>query len=53
MYKVTVPTVINNGHFNKVKTLDEFKRSGAHRIALAIRREDDYAFSSPNSLKLL
>ena len=53
MYKITVPTVITNGHFDKEKTLSEIKRSGAQRIALAIERELDYAFSSPGNLKLL
>jgi len=53
MYKITVPTIITNGHFNKEKTLSELKRCGAHRIALALDREIDYAFSSPENLKLL
>lgn len=39
MYKVTVPTVITNGHFNREKTLAEIKRCGAERIALAVDRE--------------
>ena len=53
MYKITVPTIITNGHFNKEKTLFELKRCGADRIALAIDRELDYTFSSSNNLKLL
>lgn len=53
MYKVTVPTIITNGHFNKEKTLSELKRCGADRIALAIDRELKYTFSSPENLKLL
>lgn len=53
MYKITVPTVITNGHFNREKTLAELKRCGADRVALAIDRELDYAFSSPENLRLL
>lgn len=53
MYKVTVPTIITNGHFNKEKTLSELKRCGADRVALAIDRELKYTFSSPENLKLL
>ncbi len=53
MYKITVPTIVTNGHFNKEKTLAEMKRCGAERIALALDREIDYAFSSPENLKLL
>lgn len=53
MYKTTVPTIITNGHFNKEKTLAELKRCGAERIALALDRETDYAFSSPENLELL
>lgn len=53
MYKITVPTIITNGHFNKEKTLKELKRCGADRVALAIDREIDYKFSSPENLKLL
>ena len=53
MYKVTVPTVITNGHFNREKTLAEIKRCGAERIALAVDRELGYAFTSPENLKLL
>lgn len=53
MYKTTVPTIITNGHFNKEKTLAELKRCGAERIALAIDRELDYSFSSPENLKLI
>ena len=47
MYKITVPTIVTNGHFNKEKTLSELKRAGAHRIALAIDREIEHKFSSP------
>ena len=53
MYKITVPTVISNGHFNREKTLGEIKRCKAERIALAIDRELDYAFSSEENLALL
>lgn len=53
MYKITVPTIVTNGHFNKEKTLAELKRCGADRVALAIDRELDYTFSSPQNLKLL
>lgn len=41
MYKITVPTIITNGHFNKEKTLSELKRCNADRIAIAIDRELD------------
>lgn len=53
MYRITVPAVITNGHFNKEKTLAELKRSHADRIALALDRELDHAFSSEENLKLL
>ena len=53
MYKVTVPTIITNGHFNKEKTLTELKRCNADRIALAVNREVEEAFSSQESLMLL
>lgn len=53
MYKITVPTVITNGHFNKEKTLSELKRCGAERVALAIERELDYCFSSDENLAIL
>lgn len=53
MYKITVPTIITNGHFNKEKTLSELKRAGAHRIALAVDRELPHKFSSPENLELL
>jgi len=53
MYKITVPTIISNGHFNKEKTLQELKRCRADRVALALDREMDYAFSSPENLELL
>lgn len=53
MRKVTVPTVITNGHFDREKTLAEVKRCGADRIAIAIDRELDYTFSSPENLRLI
>lgn len=53
MYKVTVPTIVTNGHFNKEKTLAELKRCKADRVALAIDREIEYAFSSEEHLSLL
>lgn len=53
MYKTTIPTVVTNGHFNREKTLTEIKRGGAQRIAIAIDREVDYTFSSPENLKLI
>ena len=39
MYKITVPSVITNGHFHKQKTLAEMKRCGAERIGLVVDRE--------------
>lgn len=53
MRKITVPTIVTNGHFNKEKTLFELKRCGADRIALAIDRELKYEFSSEENLELL
>lgn len=53
MYKITIPTVVTNGHFNREKTLNEIKRCGAERIAIAIDREMDFTFSSPKNLKLI
>lgn len=53
MYKITIPTVVTNGHFNREKTLAEIKRCGAERIAIAIDREIGFAFSSPENLKLI
>lgn len=53
MYKVTVPIVITNGHFNKEKTLAAIKGAGIQRIALALEREIGYAFSSEENLQLL
>ena len=53
MYKITVPTVVTNGHFNKEKTLAEMKRCGAERIGLVVDRELEYAFTSPENLKLI
>ncbi len=53
MYKITVPTSVTNGHFNKEKTLRALKKVGAHRIALAVSRELEHKFSSPQNLKLL
>lgn len=53
MYKISVPTVITNGHFQKEKTLSEIRRAGAERIVLALDRELPYAFSSDENLALL
>jgi len=53
MYRISVPTIVDNGHFNKEKTLSELKRAGAHRIALALNRDVDAAFSTPENLALL
>ena len=53
MYKISVPTIVTNGHFNKEKTLDELKRCNADRVVLAMDREMDHSFSSPANLKLL
>jgi len=53
MYCVSVPTVVDNGHFNREKTLAELKRAGAHRVALALTRDVDAAFSTPENLALL
>ncbi len=53
MRKVTIPTVVTNGHFDREKTLAEIKRCGAERVGIAIDRELKYEFSSPESLKLI
>ena len=53
MYKITVPTIISHPHFDKEGTLHELRRSGAHRIALALDREMGHAFSSPKTLAKL
>ncbi len=53
MYKISVPTIITNGHFNKEKTLEALKICGADRVALALDRELEYSFSSPENLALL
>lgn len=53
MRKVTIPTIVTNGHFNKEKTLAELKRSGAERIGIAIDREIEYEFSSHESIALV
>ena len=53
MYKVTVPIIIDSKGFNKEKVLSELKRSGAHRIALALEREVGSAFSSERVLNHL
>lgn len=53
MYKVTVPVVANNGHFNKEKTLDAIKKVGAERIAIAVSRELRHSFSSDETLAIV
>ncbi len=53
MYKISVPTIITNGHFNREKTLSELKRCNADRVALTIDRQPQYGFSSPENLALL
>lgn len=53
MYKTIVPTLITNGHFNREITLKELKRIGADSVALAVERELQYRFSSPENLQLL
>ena len=52
-YKTIIPFVINNGHFNKEKTLREVKRANADMLLLAINPDEGYYFSSPNSLLLI
>ena len=53
MRKITIPTIVTNGHFNKEATLKELKRCNADRIAIAIDREIEYKFSSPENLNLI
>lgn len=53
MYKISVPTIVTNGHFNKEKTLAQLKRCGAHRVVLALDRELDYVFSSEQNLAII
>ena len=38
MYKVTIPFIVDNGHFNKEKALAELKRAKADRVGIAISR---------------
>ena len=38
MYQVTVPFIVDNGHFNKEKALAELKRAKADRVGIAISR---------------
>lgn len=53
MYKIYVPTIITNGHFNKEKTLAQLKRAGADKVMLALERRIGYSFSKPEELELL
>jgi len=53
MYKISVPVAATDPHFKKEETLNELKRCGAARVALAIARELDYSFTSPENLKIL
>ncbi|MBR4888578.1 MAG: hypothetical protein IKU17_05490 [Clostridia bacterium] len=53
MYKISVPTIVTNGHFNKEKTLEEMKRCKAERIVLVVDREMGHSFTSPENLELL
>lgn len=53
MYKISVPVIIDNPYFNKEQVLSELKRMNAHRIALAVERNVDYAFSSPEVIEKL
>lgn len=49
MYKIIVPTVIDNGHFDKEKTAQELMRCGVRDIALAVEQD----FSSNKNWGLL
>jgi hypothetical protein len=51
--KVTVPVVITSGHFRRDAALSELRRAGADRVALALDREMDFAFSSEENLAFL
>ena len=53
MYKISVPVVINNPDFCKEQVLDKLKLMKAHRIALAVSRDVNYAFSSPDIIQKL
>lgn len=53
MYYINVPTIVDNGHFNKEKTLAELRRVGADRVVLALSRDVDAAFSTRENLSLL
>lgn len=52
MFTVTIPTTLRWG-IDREKTLEQIKKCGAHRMAIAVSRELDYAFSSPKSLDTL
>ncbi|MBQ4137093.1 MAG: hypothetical protein IJD67_03185 [Clostridia bacterium] len=53
MYKIYVPTIVTNGHFNKEKTLAELKRVKADNVVLSLERRIGHSFSTPKELELL
>ncbi len=53
MYKVTVPTVISYSHFDKEGLVEQLCQAKVDRVALALDREPEHTFSSPETLSLL
>jgi len=54
MYKITVPIMVTTGRpIEKEKILDEIKRFGGQRVALAMARELGHSFTSNKYLNLL
>ena len=53
MYKLTVPVNCKTAYKYKEETLAQLKKCGAHRVALALKRELDFKFSSNEVLSML
>ena len=53
MYKVTMPVIVDNGHFNKEKILRELKRAKADRVGLAVSREMNPLYGGPEKMAFL
>ena len=53
MYKLTVPINCKTTYKYKDETLAQLKRCGATRVAIALKRELDFKFSSNEVLSML
>ena len=53
MYKVTIPFIVDNGHFNKEKALAELKRAKADRVGIAISRAFNPMYGSAEKMAFL